>query len=133
MSDQPTPESRRIVVVEDNADAREALRALLELDGHRVDVASDGQQGLERVLAVRPDVAFVDIGLPGMDGYEMARKVRATAEGRGVRLIALTGYGRVEDRRLAREAGFDGHLVKPLDPQALAQLLQSVDRPSGDP
>src|SRR5437762_9753203 len=93
---------RSILIVEDNDDAREALRMLLELDGHAVEAAAEGIQALEIVRAKDPDVALVDIGLPGIDGYEVARRARA-ADGKRPLLIALTGYGQPEDRRRASE------------------------------
>jgi signal transduction histidine kinase/PAS domain-containing protein len=113
---------RHVLLVEDNADGREALRTLLELGGHRVDVAEDGPSGIAIAQQVRPDVALIDIGLPGLDGYQVAAAIRA-AEGDRVRLIALTGYGQSEDRRRALEAGFDAHLVKPVEPDELSRLL----------
>ncbi len=122
---------RRILIVEDNADARESLRLLLELGGHDVVEAEDGVRGLDLAVGVRPDLALVDVGLPGLDGYELARKLRATAEGRDLRLVALTGYGQPEDRRRALAAGFDAHLVKPVDPDRLAELLEALWRPPG--
>jgi len=115
--------SRDILIVEDNADARETLRKLLELQGHRVRVAAEGHAALEAVRAAPPEVALVDIGLPGMDGYEIARRVRAGG-GKRVTLIALTGYGLPEDRRRTAEAGFDLHLVKPVDYEKLAEALR---------
>jgi CheY-like chemotaxis protein len=119
--------SLRIVVVEDNADIRETLRDFLELSGHRVEVAHDGPAGVAMVLAREPHVALVDIGLPGLDGYGVAAQVRAAAGANRTRLIALTGYGQPEDRRRALEAGFDAHLVKPVNPTDLAKLLQAGD------
>jgi len=119
----PTVAPRRIVVVEDNEDVRAGLSTLLELGGHLVEVAADGPSGLATILASRPDVALVDVGLPGLDGYGVARAVRAVPEARGVMLVALTGYGRPEDRVRAAEAGFDAHLVKPIDEQALLAIL----------
>src|SRR5262249_19974767 len=95
----------RILLVEDNEDARDALRALLEVSGHRVEVAADGPSGIELARQVRPDVTLVDIGLPGIDGYEVARTLRAE-RGDALRLVALTGYGQPEDRRRALDAGF---------------------------
>jgi len=117
---------RRVLVVEDGADARRAMRTLLRLWGHEVELADDGRQGLEKAIAFRPDVALVDIGLPGLDGYEVARRIRA-ALGREIMLVALTGYGQPEDRARAKEAGFDIHLVKPVDPQRLRQLLSDAN------
>lgn len=120
--------TRLILIVEDNDDAREALRMLLELDGHVVEAAAEGTQALEIVRAKNPDVALVDIGLPGIDGYEVARRVRASSPSRPL-LIALTGYGQPEDRRRATEAGFDSMLVKPVDPTALSDLLATLEIP----
>ena len=119
----PSAPPRDILIVEDNADARETLRKLLELQGHRVRVAAEGNAALEVVRARPPEVALVDIGLPGIDGYEVARRVRAT--GKRVTLIALTGYGLPEDRRRTAEAGFDLHLVKPVDYEKLAEALRT--------
>lgn len=116
---------RRILVIEDNADARVMLRGMLEMDGHEVYEATDGPSGLETALRLRPDVAVIDIGLPGMDGYEIARRIRATAGG-AIRLIALTGYGQPEDRRQAFEVGFDAHLVKPATPATLFDALHGA-------
>jgi two-component system, sensor histidine kinase len=121
-------QNRFILIVEDNDDAREALRMLLELDGHVVEAAAEGMQALEITRAKDPDVALVDIGLPGIDGYEVARRIRA-AGGRRPLLIALTGYGQPEDKRRAAEAGFDSLLVKPVDPAALTDLLATLEIP----
>ena len=120
-----TPDSvggARVLVIEDNEDARAALAALLEIEGYVVDSAPEGASGVELVRANRPDVALVDIGLPGIDGYEVARRIRALGAPQPF-LIALTGYGRPEDRQRALDAGFDTHLVKPVDPTDLANLL----------
>jgi signal transduction histidine kinase/DNA-binding response OmpR family regulator len=113
-----------IVLVEDNADIRESLRALLELSGHAVAEAGDGVTGIELIRARRPNVALVDIGLPGLDGYAVARELREVAP--VTRLIAMTGYGRPEDRKLALEAGFHAHLVKPVDFDDLTKLLDEL-------
>lgn len=115
---------RRIALVEDNADSREMLYKLLQLDGYEVFAARDGLEGVELVVQHQPEVALVDIGLPGIDGYEVARRVRE-ALGDRILLIALTGYGREEDRRAVLTAGFDEHLVKPLDPDDLIRILGS--------
>ncbi|HET7729475.1 MAG TPA: ATP-binding protein [Usitatibacter sp.] len=117
---------RHIVVVEDNEDARETLCMVLSVAGHRVEFAADGPAGLEKVLASRPEVALVDIGLPGIDGYELARQVRAAGESQPY-LVALTGYGLPDDRRRSRDAGFDAHLVKPVDHRVLEQVLASAE------
>jgi CheY-like chemotaxis protein len=113
--------TQRILIVEDNADSREMLRFLLELAGHEVHEASDGPGGLEALSRLRPDVALVDVGLPGFDGYELARRAREA--GHTARLVALTGYGLPEDHRRSREAGFDAHLVKPVESAQLSAVL----------
>ena len=122
-------QARSILIVEDNADAREAMRMLLELDGHVVMAAAEGVEALELARAKDPDIALVDIGLPGIDGYEVARRIRAAGDKRPL-LIALTGYGQPEDRRRATEAGFDSLLVKPVDPAGLADLLATLEIPA---
>jgi signal transduction histidine kinase len=126
----PSPESsppspRKILVVDDNRDAREMLRALLELHGHRVETASDGRQAVKLAVERLPDVALIDIGLPGMDGYEVARQIRHRV-GPAIRLMALTGYGDEEAQRLTREAGFSQHFVKPVDVDRLARLIAAA-------
>jgi CheY-like chemotaxis protein len=122
---QDSPRPRRIVIVEDNADIRESLRMILEVWGHEVSSADTGQRGLELVRRTRPDVALIDIGLPGMTGYEVAHTIRAAAlaEVPQIKLIAITGYGQPGDRERALEAGFDTHLLKPIDPQVLQNIL----------
>jgi CheY-like chemotaxis protein len=117
----PAPAPRRILIVEDNADARETLRIMLELWHHTVHEAADGPSGLEAAKEFQPDVALIDVGLPGLDGYEVARRLRAG--GARLRLIAITGYGLSKDAVRAREAGFDAHLVKPVHPDQLAEIL----------
>lgn len=114
---------RRVVVVEDNPDAQQMLKALLELWGHHVIVASDGWAGIEAIRTQRPDVALVDVGLPLADGYELARRVGQFDNRRQYLLVALTGYGSPEQRARALEAGFDVHLVKPVEPDQLAALI----------
>jgi PAS domain S-box-containing protein len=115
--------ARRIVVVDDNRDGADSMAALLQIRGHFVQVAYDGPTGLALALAHRPEFAFIDIGLPGMDGYELARELRALPGGRELVLVALTGYGRDEDKVLSKDAGFDHHLVKPVRGEALERLL----------
>lgn len=117
---------RHVLVVEDHEDAREAVRCLLEVCGHQVEVASDGTSALSTALALRPDVVLMDIGIPGIDGFEVARQLRATEAGKSMLLIALTGYGQPQDRQRALECGFDRHLVKPIDPDALFSLLETT-------
>ena len=115
----------RILVVDDNRDAADSLRMVLEMqDRHEVCVAYDGASGLAAGRAFRPDVALLDIGLPkGMDGYELACRLRQTPGLERLPLVALTGYGRNEDRRRSAECGFMAHLVKPVDPRVLRELL----------
>jgi PAS domain S-box-containing protein len=119
------PAPRRIVLVEDNPDARQMLRYLLERHGHELHEAVDGLAGLERILGLRPDAAIIDIGLPGLDGYELARRIRAAGH-TDMLLVAITGYGQAEDRLRSSEAGFDAHLTKPVDPLALDGLLAKL-------
>jgi signal transduction histidine kinase/CheY-like chemotaxis protein len=119
------PHSRRILVVDDNRDARQLLRTILELDGHEVQDTGDAMAAVRLAVEWTPDVALIDIGLPDIDGYEVARRIRRRLA-RAVRLIALTGYGDAEARRLAIDAGFDEHLVKPADPDRLSELIGGV-------
>jgi signal transduction histidine kinase len=115
--------ARHILIIEDNRDFREGLRLLLESWGHRVEEAASGAHGLEIVRLARPEVALVDLGLPGIDGYAVARAVRSAPGGDAILLVAITGYGRASDRRRAEDAGFDGHLTKPVSPRDLAGVL----------
>jgi PAS domain S-box-containing protein len=114
---------RRILIVEDNDDARQMLRHVLELAGHEVHEADDGVRGLEQALVLYPDAVVIDLGLPGLDGYQVAQRIRAAGR-RDVVLIAVTGYGQREDRLRSSAAGFDAHLTKPVDPTVLDALLQ---------
>jgi CheY-like chemotaxis protein len=115
----------RVLIVEDGLDTRETLGMLVRQWRHDVLFASNGPEGLARAKESRPDVMLIDIGLPGFDGYQLARKLRneGTDWSRRVRLIALTGYGQAADRERAAEAGFDLHLLKPVDPVYLQRLL----------
>ena len=113
---------RHVLLIEDSEDNREMMRELLEMEGFRVDVACDGADGIQRALALRPSIAIVDIGLPEMDGYEVARRVRA-ALGEGITLVALTGYSQPEERDRATAAGFDVHLTKPVNIADLEAIL----------
>ena len=117
--------ARDIVIIEDNLDFREGLRSLLQSWGHRVEEASSGAQGLDLVRRARPEIVLIDLGLPGIDGYAVARALRAMPGGKGLLLVAITGYGRATDRRRAQEAGFDAHLTKPVNLSELAALLVS--------
>ncbi|HEX9670134.1 MAG TPA: MEDS domain-containing protein [Thermoanaerobaculia bacterium] len=115
--------ARRVLVVEDNPDAAATLRDFLVLSGHEVALAHTGSAGVEAARRFHPEVVLCDLGLPGMDGFAVAQELRRDPTTRGARLIAVTGYGRDEDRRRSREAGFDLHLTKPVDPGHLARLL----------
>jgi two-component system CheB/CheR fusion protein len=119
-----------ILLVEDNVDAAESLAMLLEALGHRVRSVSDGLAALEAAGADRPEVMLVDIGLPGIDGYEVARRIRRHPDLKEVTLVALTGYGREDDERKAMAAGFDVHLTKPVDPDALQGLIGRLTKPA---
>jgi signal transduction histidine kinase/CheY-like chemotaxis protein len=121
----PEPGVLEVLVVEDNDDSRELMAMVIERLGHVAHTAADGPGGVERALAQRPDVVIVDIGLPGLDGYSVARKLRASL-GRTVSLVALTGYGQPDDRRRALDAGFDAHFTKPLDLEAFSELLGTM-------
>ena len=120
----PIARAHSILVIEDNADARESLRMLLEIAGHAVSEAANGAAGVEYALKQEPSVALVDIGLPDIDGYEVARRIRSAKP--GIRLIALTGYGRDEDKERAHKAGFDAHLVKPVVMATLESVIESL-------
>ena len=128
-----SPSSRlRVLIVEDNIDAAESLAALLALDSHEVRIAADGPTALRIAQAAPPDLALVDIGLPEMSGYEVVREMRALPEGQRIAMVAITGYGRKEDRERSRAAGFDQHLVKPVDLDTLHALLAQVGK-AGSP
>jgi signal transduction histidine kinase/CheY-like chemotaxis protein len=120
----------RILVVEDNDDARESLCLLLALDGHEVTAAGSGEDGLDRAQAHEFSIALVDLGLPGIDGFEVARRLRATSRGSEVRLVAISGYGQPMDRQRALAAGFDAHLVKPVDTDHLRSVLAELLTPA---
>jgi CheY-like chemotaxis protein len=113
----------RVLVVDDNADATKSLSMLLRILGHEVFSAHDGPTGLEAAELHRPDVALLDIGLPKMTGYEVARRIREQPWGKGMRLVALSGWGQEEDRRRSQEAGFDVHLTKPAEPSDIERAL----------
>jgi len=115
-------EHRRILIIEDNDDARDMLKTWMTLEGHEVLEAANGIEGVKMLIDERPEVAFIDIGLPGMDGYEVARMARQQAD-LATRLVALTGYGQAADRQRSFQAGFDDFVVKPVDPTRLTQIL----------
>jgi CheY-like chemotaxis protein len=114
-----------VLIADDNRDAAESLAVLLRMDGHEVTIAYDGPQALAMLTQARPDVALLDIGMPGLNGYEVARRVRHGPSGRGVTLIAVTGWGQDRDKAQARAAGFDHHFTKPVDPARLSDLLHT--------
>ncbi len=118
-------DGRRVMIVDDNVDAAETLADMLRLLGHVTQIAADGPAALQAIETFAPDVALLDIGLPVMDGYELARRIRATPGASKVRLFAVTGYGQDEDRRRSRDAGFDGHLVKPVNLDAVVRAVES--------
>ena len=117
---------RRILVVDDNTDAAESLAALLSINGHETRLAHDGLQAVEEAKEFKPDVVFLDIGMPTLDGHETARRIRQEPWGKNMVLVALTGWGQSEDRRRSQEAGFNHHLVKPADPTVVAKLISSL-------
>src|SRR5512138_1496492 len=110
---------RRVLLIDDNIDAAESLAQLLSLSGHDARTAIDGTAGLRVLAEFKPEVVFCDLGLPGMSGYEVARSLRALPGGRDLILVALTGYGQPSDREKTAQAGFDAHLVKPVDPSVI--------------
>jgi CheY-like chemotaxis protein len=117
--------AHRIMVVDDNVDAAESLAMMLELDGHSVIRAHDGRTAIALASNERPSVMLLDIGLPDIDGYELARRLRALPEVDNALLIAVTGYGQAEDRRRAEDAGFDRYLIKPVEFESLRSMLQT--------
>ena len=129
-----TPPGLKILVADDNRDAAETLSMLLELKGHEVQVAHDGEEALQRAEQFRPHMVLLDLGMPNMNGYEAGRRIRSSAWGAHTTLIAVTGWGREDDRRKASAAGFDGHLVKPVDTETLdEELSRHLHRVSGAP
>lgn len=120
------PSRRRVLVVDDNHDSADSLAALLKILGHEVTTAYDGAQAVETAAELRPEVVLLDIGMPVLDGFEACRRIREQPWGRGMHLIALTGWGQEEDRRRSRDAGFDSHLVKPVDADDLIRAVASA-------
>jgi CheY-like chemotaxis protein len=115
--------TRRVLLIDDNVDAAESLAQLLALSGHDARTAEDGAGGIRVARDFQPEIVFCDLGLPGMSGYEVARRLRALPFGREMVLAALTGYGQPADREKTAEAGFDAHLVKPVDPAVIESFL----------
>jgi CheY-like chemotaxis protein len=125
MTDAKAP-PRRVLIVDDNEDAANSLALILELGGHETACVYSAMDALQRAAGFRPDVVLLDIGLPGMDGYEVAQKMRELPGLRDIRLVAVTGYGRSDDRIRARDAGFDDHLTKPVEYAVLERALARV-------
>ncbi len=125
MNDGPTPAlaGRRVLIVEDNRDGADSLRLFLELRGHEVHVAYDGLEGVRLAVARVPDVVLCDIGLPGLDGFGVAQALRGNPKTARAHLVAITGYGSEQTKRLCHEAGFDKHFTKPVDLGVLTALL----------
>jgi len=115
--------TRRVLLIDDNVDAAESLAQLLALSGHDARTAGDGAQAMRMAQEFKPEVVFCDLGLPGMNGYEVAKELRALPFGRDIVLAALTGYGQPADREKTAKAGFDAHLVKPVDPSVIESFL----------
>ncbi len=122
----PSPVPPRILVVDDNKDAADSLSALLQFLGAEVHIAYEGSSALEQIAQYRPGVVLLDLVMPGVDGFEVARRVRQDPQCAGLKLIALTALGQDEDRHRTSEAGFDQHLVKPLSPDAIHKLLEAL-------
>ena len=117
---------RRILIVDDSEDGAESLAMLLQCDGHETHKAHDGLAAIAAAERLRPDAVLLDIGLPGLNGYEVCRRIRREPWGKDLLLVALTGWGQEEDRHRSRDAGFDAHMVKPVDFDALLNLLGSI-------
>ena len=122
--------SRRVLLIDDNLDAAESLAQFLSLSGHDTRIAADGTRGVALAVEFRPEVVFCDLGLPGINGYEVARQLRDLPFGRGMVLAALTGYGQPGDREKTAQAGFDAHLVKPVDPAVIESFLEDCPVPT---
>jgi len=124
---QPPLSGRRILIADDNKDAAESLSMLLQITGHETFMAHDGVEAIAAAEKHRPDVILLDIGMPRLNGLDVCHRIRKEPWGSGITIIALTGWGQEEDRRQSHEAGFDGHLVKPVDYNALLELLGSMN------
>jgi CheY-like chemotaxis protein len=118
-----SPPRRRILIVDDNEDSADSLAMLLEITGNKTYMAHDGLEAVEAIEKYRPEVVLLDIGLPRMDGHEVCRRIREQPWGKDIIMLALTGWGQEDDRRRSEEAGFNGHLVKPVDYDKLLELL----------
>jgi CheY-like chemotaxis protein len=118
--------SRRVLVVDDNADSAESLALLLRIQGHLVETAHDGQTAVELAERFQPDAILLDLGMPGMNGYDVCGQIRVQPWGRAILMVAQTGWGQAQDRARTREAGFDAHLTKPIDPEAIQEMLVTL-------
>jgi CheY-like chemotaxis protein len=125
----PGPGRRRVLVADDNRDSADSMAVVLRMMGHDVRTVHDGRQAIDEAAVFRPDVALLDIGMPQVDGYEAARRIREAPWGQAMLLVALTGWGQDEDRRRAAEAGFDLHFTKPIDVDEIEKLLVDRQRP----
>ena len=123
MGEPSTPRALSVLVVDDNQDSAETITLMVEMWGHEARTVHDGPAAVEACLQFRPDVVLLDIGLPGMNGFDVARRLRGQGDLDGLLLVAMTGYGQEEDRQLSREAGFNHHMVKPIEPAELRALL----------
>jgi len=123
------PQAQKILIADENRDAADSLAMLLRLDGHDVTVVHDGNRAIEAIRAERPDIAFLDIGMPKLNGYDVAQQVRQEF-GATVRLIAVTGWGQTTDKERARAAGFDQHFTKPVEPERLSEILSARRKPA---
>jgi CheY-like chemotaxis protein len=121
----------RVLVVDDNSDAATSLSFLLQMSGHEVHTASDGVEAIERAQELRPNIIFMDIGMPRMDGLEASRRIRELPFGAQIMIVALTGWGQEADRQRTRSAGMSHHLVKPISNEALQDILESVKANDG--
>jgi CheY-like chemotaxis protein len=122
----PGTTGRRILIVDDNRDAAISLGMLLELSGYEIETAYDGSAAIDAAARFQPQMILLDIGLPGLDGYEVARRMRSEPWGKRATLVAVTGWGQAEDRERSKAAGFDAHFVKPIDHDALVKLLAEI-------
>jgi CheY-like chemotaxis protein len=131
---QSVPDNpRRVLVVDDNRDSADSLKLLLQIWGHQARCAYGGEEAMAVVAEFSPDVVLLDIGLPGMSGYELAQRLRELPGARNATLVAVTGYSRAEDRERTAAAGFHHHLVKPVDPAALEAFMRDLPRHAGTP
>ncbi len=128
---QSTRQPKKILVVDDNHDAAELVSSLLEREGHEVQTAHTPKEAINVAMRFQPDVAFLDIGLPEMDGFELAARLRSLPELRDCRLVAITGYDDAEDRKQSKRIGFEAHLVKPISLDTLEQVIRSMPAQAG--